>query len=75
MSDTVCNNMITLKVKEGYAIDIESTARSIDLLYGFPMDNITLQAFVYWLLDKQGSTGYIDNLSFKMIDAHVYTNI
>ena len=75
MSDTVCNNMITLKVKEGYAIDIESTARSIDLLYGFPMDNITLQAFVYWLLDKQGSVGYIDNLSFKMIDAHVYTNM
>lgn len=72
--DVPCNNFVVAELKND-GLHMYSLARSIDLLYGLPYDAMALQAFGYLLLQQQGIDSYVSNVTFEMIDAHVYESM
>lgn len=72
--DVPCNNVVVAELRND-GLHMYSLARSIDLIYGLPFDMIALQAFGYILLQQQGIDTYVSQVSFEMIDAHVYDNM
>ena len=73
-NDVPCNNFVVAELKND-GLHMYSLARSIDLIYGLPFDMIALQAFGYMLLQQQGINSHVSNVTFEMIDAHVYDNM
>lgn len=72
--DVPCNNVVVAELKDD-GLHMYSLARSIDLVYGLPFDMIALQAFGYILLQQQNIDSYVSQVSFEMIDTHVYDNM
>lgn len=72
--DVPCNNVVVAELRDD-GLHMYSLARSIDLIYGLPFDMIALQAFGYILLQQQNINSYVSQVSFEMIDAHVYDNM
>lgn len=73
-TDVPCNNIVIAELCND-GLHMYSLARSIDLIYGLPFDMIALQAFGYILLQQQNIDSYVSQVSFEMIDAHVYDNM
>ena len=73
-TDVPCNNYIVARLTQT-GLHMYSLARSIDLIYGLPFDMIALQAFGYILLQQQGIDSYVSNVTFEIIDAHVYDSM
>ncbi len=73
-TDVPCNNVVVAELKDD-GLHMYSLARSIDLIYGLPFDMIALQAFGYILLQQQNVDSYVSQVTFEMIDAHVYNNM
>lgn len=74
INDVPCNNVVIAELKDS-GLHMYSLARSIDLIYGLPFDMIALQAFGYILLQQQSINSYVSNVSFEIIDAHVYDSM
>lgn len=72
--DVPCNNVVVAELNDD-GLHMYSLARSIDLIYGLPFDMIALQAFGYILLQQQNIDSYVSQVSFEMIDAHVYESM
>ena len=72
--DVPCNNFVVAELKND-GLHMYSLARSIDLIYGLPFDMIALQAFGYILLQRQGINSHVSNVTFEIIDAHVYESM
>ena len=72
--DVPCNNFVVAELKND-GLHMYSLARSIDLIYGLPFDMIALQAFGYKLLQQQNINSHVSNVTFEIIDAHVYDSM
>lgn len=72
--DVPCNNFVVAELKND-GLHMYSLARSIDLIYGLPFDMIALQAFGYKLLQQQNIDSHVSNVTFEIIDAHVYDSM
>lgn len=73
-TDVPCNNIVVAELCND-GLHMYSLARSIDLIYGLPFDMIALQAFGYILLQQQNIDSYVSQVSFEMIDAHIYESM
>lgn len=72
--DVPCNNFVVAELKND-GLHMYSLARSIDLIYGFVYDQIALIAFGYKLLQQQNIDSHVSNVTFEIIDAHVYDSM
>lgn len=72
--DVPCNNFVVAELKND-GLHMYSLARSIDLLFGLPYDSIALQSFGYKLLQQQNIDSHVSNVTFEIIDAHVYDSM
>lgn len=72
--DVPCNNFVVAELKND-GLHMYSLARSIDLIYGLPFDMIALQAFGYKLLQQQNINSHVSNVTFEIIDVHVYDSM
>lgn len=73
-TDVPCNNYVVARLTPS-GLHMYSLARSIDLIYGLPFDMIALQAFGYILLQQQRINSYVSNVTFEIIDAHIYDSM
>ena len=72
--DVPCNNFVVAELKND-GLHMYSLARSIDLIYGFVYDQMALIAFGYKLLQQQNINSHVSNVTFEIIDAHVYDSM